>query len=108
MWASATSALARRHPRLHAFQEAQMTLGAYPTPLPEPDRRRDDGKDQIEHLAMLVADGKVPFPIDWPPDRQATLAVLVRARRRDRLLKLIARMIADDLLRPGPQESDRL
>jgi hypothetical protein len=83
-----------------------MTLGADPTPLPEPDRRGDDRNDQLERLGELVADGTIPFPIDWPPDRQAALSVLVRARRRDRLVKLIVRAIADDLGR-GQSRSPR-
>ena len=59
---------------------------------------------QLARLADLEAAGRMPFPTDWVPDQQAELAAAVRSRRRDRLLRLIARLIADDLLRPGRPE----
>jgi hypothetical protein len=73
------------------------------TPPAEPGRAAVPCPDR---LADLVAGGAVPFPADLPPAQQADLAGRVRQRRRDRLVRLIARAIADDLLRGGPQRGE--
>ncbi len=48
----------------------------------------------VGRLAPLVADGEVDWPDDLPEQQAAELTAMVRRRRRSRLIKLIARLIA--------------
>ena len=58
---------------------------------------------QIERLAELVAGGEVEWPDDLPESQAAELTAAVRRCRRSRLIKLIARQIAQDIRqRVGP------
>jgi len=53
--------------------------------------------EQVRHLARLVADGALPFPDNLPPVQRALLMEEVQRRRRDRLVRHIAQIIADDI-----------
>jgi hypothetical protein len=61
-----------------------------------PDVRADF---DVERWALLVADGQVPFPTDLESSVQEALVRRVSQRRRLRLLKFIARAIAQDICR---------
>lgn len=52
---------------------------------------------QIERLADLVASGEIPFPHDLSGHDQQLLLASVSHRRRDRLIKFVARAIAQDI-----------
>ena len=59
--------------------------------------------EQRMHLAQLVADGELPFPGDLPLELEQQLLSEVQRRRRERLVRHIARAIAEDILRgAGP------
>jgi hypothetical protein len=53
-------------------------------------------EDFPQHIAALVADGKIPFPTDLPIAEAPALAEAVRRLRYDRLVRYIARAIASD------------
>lgn len=53
--------------------------------------------DQIQRWAELIADGGDRFPANLPRADQNRLAAEVRRRRRERLIRHIARVIALDL-----------
>jgi len=60
----------------------------------EPEPATDLTSEQIARWADRIADGRDEFPADLAePDRSA-LAEAVRARLRDRLVRLVARAIA--------------
>lgn len=62
--------------------------------------------DRLERLAELVADGRVPFPLDLSPVDAARLAHAVRARSADRLVDYIAQAIAADLAASRAPQGD--
>jgi hypothetical protein len=78
----------------HALrQPATQTTSAPPAATPE----------QLMRLAQLVADGELPFPGNLPLERKQRLLSEVQRRRRDRLVRHVARAIAEDILREaGP------
>ncbi len=53
----------------------------------------------FERWARLIADGEVPLPDGLSSDDADELTARVRTRRRDRLLKIIAELIAGDIAR---------
>ena len=55
--------------------------------------------EQLMRLAQLVANGELPFPTNLPAERSQRLLVEVQQRRRRKLVKYIARMIALDIQR---------
>lgn len=65
--------------------------------------RLTSGPSDVPRLARLVADGSMPFPTGLSVADVNRLAEEVVRIRRQRLLKFIARAIADDILREaGP------
>jgi hypothetical protein len=60
-------------------------------------------RPSLSGLAELVAAGQLPFPVDLSGPEVAELARLVRERRRERLLALVAQVIAADLARDEPR-----
>jgi|SaaInlStandDraft_5_1057022.scaffolds.fasta_scaffold361249_1 hypothetical protein len=60
--------------------------------------------DCQQRLSVMVADGEVPIPIDWEPDRLLPLLDLVHRTRRHSLVKFIARVIANDIRRQERRE----
>ena len=54
---------------------------------------------QFDRVAELVANGELPFPENLTAKRSQRLLVEVQQRRRRRLVKFIARMIALDIHR---------
>ena len=71
-----------------------------PSPTPIDDRR---SPGDPARLAALVATGELPFPAGLAPAEAAALAAEVRRLRRARLVRLVAGVIARDLLREaGP------
>src|SRR5262249_50888357 len=54
---------------------------------------------EIDRWADLIADGQASFPADLPPIDQDRLRAAVQRRRRNRLVRHIARAIALDLRR---------
>ena len=55
--------------------------------------------EKLDQVAGLVARGELPFPTGLAPDQVHRLAVEVRERRRRRLVKFIARSIAQKICR---------
>ena len=69
-------------------------------PVPVPPRTEPAADLRV---ARLIADGELPFPADLPAADAAALAAEVRRLRRGRLVRHVARAIAEDLLRDaGP------
>ena len=71
-----------------------------------PDRRAEPHADpltddQLERLARLVAVGEAPEPPDLPPAQRERLVAAVRRIRTGRLMDLIARCVALELMRDG-------
>jgi hypothetical protein len=62
--------------------------------------------DQVGRWADRIADGRDAFPAELADLERSALAAAVRARLRDRLVRLFARAAAEHLLgpRPGPKE----
>lgn len=50
--------------------------------------------DQLERWAELIASGETPFPENLGARDSETLLAMVRSRRRQRLVRFIAREIA--------------
>ena len=71
---------------------------AVPRPDPSPPHRLTT--DQLARWADRIADGRDAFPADLPDPDRSNLADAVRGRLRDRLLRLVARAIAERLARP--------
>jgi hypothetical protein len=63
-----------------------------------PDRLTDD---QIGRLAEMIADGRCEIPNDLRPADQKRLSQGVRRRLRERLLRHVARAIAQQFHREG-------
>ena len=61
-------------------------------------------QERLPEIAEIVADGEVPIPIDWEPDRLLPLLDLVHRNRRHSLVKFIARVIANDIRRQERRE----
>jgi hypothetical protein len=74
---------------------------AHGEPLPIPDL----SDEQLAKLADLVASGGTPFPDEVSPAVSARLTVEVRRRLRHRLLALVARAVANDIIRETHGES---
>lgn len=57
------------------------------------------GEEQLARWAALVADGSEPMPAEGsvPPDQLGRMTRRVRALRRRRLVRFIARQVAKDL-----------
>ena len=53
--------------------------------------------DELARWADLIADGRDAFPADLPPPDRDQLRAEVRRRRRDRLVRHIARALALEL-----------
>lgn len=53
----------------------------------------------VAHVASLVADGTVAWPDDLTDTQAANLTVAIRNINRSRLIKLLARLIAADIVR---------
>ncbi len=51
----------------------------------------------LNRLAEMIADGRLPFPIEAHHLQRDRLLVLVRLKLRERLLSLVARAIARDI-----------
>ena len=61
------------------------------------------GMDRLENTAELIAIGEMQFSDCANLDEQAQLLPMVARRRRNRLVRFIARMIAQDIARSrGP------
>ena len=56
--------------------------------------------EQVARWADRIADGRDEFPVDLPEPDRSVLADAVRRCLRDRLLRLVARAIAERLARP--------
>jgi hypothetical protein len=54
---------------------------------------------ETAEMAEMIAEGKLPVPMEWPPHRLQPLLDLVHGARRRRLVKFVARVIANDILR---------
>ncbi len=63
------------------------------------DREISPTQEQLGRVAELVANGELPFPANLPAERSQRLLVEVQQRRRRKLVKYIARMIALDIQR---------
>ena len=50
-------------------------------------------------IAEMIAEGELPVPTDWPPHRLQPLLDLVHVARRRRLVKFVARVMANDIRR---------
>lgn len=59
---------------------------------------------QLQRWAQLVADGDAEFPDSMPGPQAERLLAEVRRRRRDRLIKLFARQIAQSVRRDEGHE----
>jgi hypothetical protein len=57
--------------------------------------------DQVARWADLIADGRGDLPGDLSPGDRPRLLAAVRQRLRDRLVRLVARAIAERLHRQG-------
>ena len=57
------------------------------------------GDDEIGRLAEMIADGRCELPDDLPATDRQKLEAEVRRRLRERLIRLIARAIAQHLRR---------
>jgi hypothetical protein len=71
---------------------------------PKPAATVGDGQpdaDALDRLADLIADGQAEWPADLAEPAASELTLAVRRRRRSRLVKLIARLIAADIVRAG-------
>jgi hypothetical protein len=55
--------------------------------------------DQIDRWAERIAAGRDVFPADLADPDRTSLAAAVRIRLRDRLVRLVARSVAERLLR---------
>jgi hypothetical protein len=63
--------------------------------------------EELQRWADLVASGEVTFPENLSPGGCKQLAEEVRRRRRSRLVKFVARAIAEDIRRSrGQQQGD--
>ena len=60
--------------------------------------------DNLPKVADMVARGELPIPLDWPADSLRLLLSEVHARRRRRLVELIARAIANDIRQSRVQQ----
>jgi len=66
------------------------------------DKDSHEGID-LDRCARLVADGDLPFPTDLCEDAAERLAGEISRLRRARLVKHIARAMADDIVRSRGQ-----
>lgn len=65
---------------------------------PSPTQRR------LPEIARMIAEGELPVPTDWPPERLQPLLDLVHVARRRRLAKFVARIVANDIRRQERRE----
>lgn len=65
----------------------------------EPEPANGLTPDQIARWADRIADGRDEFPAALADPDRAALADAVRGRRRDRLVRLVARAVAGRLAR---------
>jgi hypothetical protein len=74
----------------------------------EPETGTDVDADHrpvdVERLGQLVDDGVVPWPGDLSDVEAAQLTAHIRRRRRSSLIRLIARLIAADILRERTED----
>lgn len=72
----------------------------------EPDKYNDllSTPEKLDQVARIVAQGEFPFPTGLTSDQAAQLATEVRKRRRRRLVKFIARSIAQEIWRSIEQD----
>jgi hypothetical protein len=61
-------------------------------------------QERLPEIAEIIAEGEVPIPIDWEPDRLLPLLDLVHRTRRNISVKFIARVIANDIRRQERRE----
>lgn len=64
----------------------------------EPDAEPTPG-EQVRQWARLIAAGEIDWPEELPVEVEAELIRAVRAEQRARIVDLIARLIAADLIR---------
>jgi hypothetical protein len=62
--------------------------------------------DQIDRWAERIAAGRDEFPADLTDPDRISLAAAVRVRLRDRLVRLVARSVAERMLRGGPATNE--
>lgn len=77
-----------------SVREAAKT-GADHNPLAAATRSSHD----LDHLAQLVADGRIPCPLHFEPPMKFAFFHRVAQLRRSRLMRIVARAIASDVLR---------
>ena len=74
-------------------------------PTPEVDRTPPlDSPDQLARIADLVARGELPVPLHLPAEQLDKVVCDVRQHRRRRLVKFIARAIAQDIHLAGGRQ----
>ncbi|MGZ0173243.1 MAG: hypothetical protein ACKVHE_27255, partial [Planctomycetales bacterium] len=54
---------------------------------------------RLPEIAEMIAEGELPVPTDWPPHRLQPLLDLVHVARRRRLVRFVARVMANDIRR---------
>ena len=71
---------------------------------PNKDATHSTLQERLPEIAEIIAEGEVPIPIDWEPDRLIPLLDLVHRTRRHSSVKFIARVIANDIRRQERRE----
>jgi hypothetical protein len=80
---------------------------AHPTTEPSPPAEAGLSDEQVHRWAGLIADRRGEFPADLPPPDRDRLLAGVRQQLRARLVRLIARALAQNLHREaGPSQED--
>jgi hypothetical protein len=67
-----------------------------------PDDRQCLDQNQLSRWAQLIANGEVAFPHELQPAQEEALLREVRVRRHDRLVKFVARHIAEHIAANAP------
>ena len=60
----------------------------------------------LSRLSVLIAQGEHPFPTTLDSKKAIDLANRVRSLRRQRLLRLVARLVARDLMLNHPRRAE--
>ena len=90
-----------------SFKESQMPSNDIPSDqFSEPKEYTDllSTPEKLDQVATIVAQGEFPFPTGLVFDQIEQLADEVRKRRRRRLVKFIARSIAQEIWRSIEQD----
>lgn len=60
----------------------------------------------VTRIARLIADGEVDWPEKLTSDQASALTTKIRNLNRSRLIKLVARLIANDMFRDQAPETE--